>query len=1003
MLFLEKLEQKKIYIILVFLICILMGIMYAVFFMPEKVISQASVMLMKTELEGDNTQNDGVVELSKNQISTFEELIKSDSNLQEVKNNLKLDYEIKSRNISVKRISDSDTFQIKVAITNSDDALSINSEIIKIFENTVLSMYKNTRLYIVDEAHIISSSKISTIIVFTTVALLAGILIDCAYIIVLMIIEKNVKNCKDIESNFSLKVLGLIPLRKINKDTELILSETEKTSTNREFKKLRSNIQFVNVNNNNKNIILITNCSGQEGKTYVSSNLAISYANAGKKVILIDCDLTSGNQAQLFNMPNNLGLSNFLSSLDETGVELNERINSFIKETNFKNLNVITSGTIPPNSSELLSSEKFSQMIKDLSVFYDVVILDGTVILNKIDSLILSRYATSSLIVSIPGKTRKDDLWKAKRDIQNVGGRIIGIALNKVKIKEEKEEKVIYKFFVKLKERLKEFILNLKENKKQKLLNESNDVLNNNKELEEENYTLNIIEENINTENKEIASKDENIKPETEEDIIQEKNEENLPDVKENIELSVKEENEIVTNNLLNNENIEENSNNILNSVNNNENINILFTNKITDAKKIIRRLFKKLKVKSIKTYRKTKQFLKNKFNKKQSEENSNVENKEVTEKIEKVDTKIEEKSDSTVLVIVDCNSEVCRAFSKNCYTEKLVRGLDTSDGFIKAQYSSYLIRKRTEALMLMYTLNKKQVSRIDPLVYTTLNDYDEHVWIEQKVTSNKAESYVLIMAKDYTKNDGESKKDYIERCRKARKKELENLEIEIEYNIDLLWKTSKMKFSDKIAMQKYAKIYGRTNVEEINDVQYEEEGYEKYVEEDMEKNLNDNDTLNSLNLLKKINPLKKIKEVKNSITNVEQVKIKTVKEIEEEVNSKLNEQNSYIQENIFDMNSNFSQVVVEEENDIYNQELQKQERKKEAEVLKKIQKEKNAKKKKEEKTRKEKRREEKIRQREEQKRAKEMEHKKKIEEARIEEELLGDNLYPKTKYNKNI
>lgn len=1003
MLFLEKLEQKKIYIILVFLICILMGIMYAVFFMPEKVISQASVMLMKTELEGDNTQNDGVAELSKNQISTFEELIKSDSNLQEVKNNLKLDYEIKSRNISVKRISDSDTFQIKVAITNSDDALSINSEIIKIFENTVLSMYKNTRLYIVDEAHIISSSKISTIIVFATVALLAGILIDCAYIIVLMIIEKNVKNCKDIESNFSLKVLGLIPLRKINKDTELILSETEKTSTNREFKKLRSNIQFVNVNNNNKNIILITNCSGQEGKTYVSSNLAISYANAGKKVILIDCDLTSGNQAQLFNMPNNLGLSNFLSNLDETGVELNERINSFIKETNFKNLNVITSGTIPPNSSELLSSEKFSQMIKDLSVFYDVVILDGTVILNKIDSLILSRYATSSLIVSIPGKTRKDDLWKAKRDIQNVGGRIIGIALNKVKIKEEKEEKVIYKFFVKLKERLKEFILNLKENKKQKLLNESNDVLNNNKELEEENHTLNIIEENINTENKEIASKDENIKPETEEDIIQEKNEENLPDVKENIELSVKEENEIVTDNLLNNENIEENSNNILNSVNNNENINILFTNKITDAKKIIRRLFKKLKVKSIKTYRKTKQFLKNKFNKKQSEENSNVENKEVTEKIEKVDTKIEEKSDSTVLVIVDCNSEVCRAFSKNCYTEKLVRGLDTSDGFIKAQYSSYLIRKRTEALMLMYTLNKKQVSRIDPLVYTTLNDYDEHVWIEQKVTSNKAESYVLIMAKDYTKNDGESKKDYIERCRKARKKELENLEIEIEYNIDLLWKTSKMKFSDKIAMQKYAKIYGRTNVEEINDVQYEEEGYEKYVEEDMEKNLNDNDTLNSLNLLKKINPLKKIEEVKNSITNVEQVKIKTVKEIEEEVNSKLSEQNSYIQENIFDMNSNFSQVVVEEENDIYNQELQKQERKKEAEVLKKIQKEKNAKKKKEEKTRKEKRREEKIRQREEQKRAKEMEHKKKIEEARIEEELLGDNLYPKTKYNKNI
>ncbi len=102
-----------------------------------------------------------------------------------------------------------------------------------------------------------------------------------------------------------------------------------------------------------------------------------------------------------------MGLSNFLSNLDETGVEINERINSFIKETNIKNLNVITSGTVPPNSSELLSSEKFAQMLKDLSVFYDVIILDGTIILNKIDSLILSRHATS-VSYSINSKKNKE-------------------------------------------------------------------------------------------------------------------------------------------------------------------------------------------------------------------------------------------------------------------------------------------------------------------------------------------------------------------------------------------------------------------------------------------------------------------------------------------------------------------------------------------------------------------------------------------------------------------
>lgn len=348
MLFLEKLEQKRLYIILVIIICILFGIMYAVFFMPEKFISSTSIMLMQMEGYG---QNENTVELTDKKMSTFEELIKSDSNLQNIKEELNLNTEINRKNVSVERISKSDTFQIKVTDCNSDNAIKINSEITKSFENNIISMYTNKYIYIVDDAHIVSSSKLFSIIYCVISSLIIGILIDIAYIIVLMRIEKNIKNSNDIETNFSLKVLGLIPLRKQNKKVELIVSEVEKTSTNKAFKKLRSNIQFLNVNNKNKNIILITNCSGKEGKSYISANLAISYANVGKKVILVDCDLTTGNQAEIFNMPNNMGLSNFLSNLDENGIEINERINSFIKETNIKNLNIITSGTVPDRKS----------------------------------------------------------------------------------------------------------------------------------------------------------------------------------------------------------------------------------------------------------------------------------------------------------------------------------------------------------------------------------------------------------------------------------------------------------------------------------------------------------------------------------------------------------------------------------------------------------------------------------------------------------------------------
>ncbi len=999
MLFLEKLEQKKLYIILVIVICMLIGIMYAIFFVPEKFVSSTSIMLMKTEEnEKNELKNDGNLELTDSQMATFEELIKSDSNIQEAKKNLNLNTEINRKNVSVKRISSSDTFQIKVSDSNSESAVKINSEITKIFGNTISSMYKNIKIYVVDEAHIVRVSKVSAIISLAIYSLIIGILIDLLYIISLIGIEKNVKNVKDIESNFSLKVLGLIPLRKLNKNTTLILSEDEKTSTNKAFRKLRSNIQFLNINNNKKNIILITNCSGKEGKSYVSANLAISYANVGKKVILIDSDLNKGNQFEIFNIPNDMGLSNFLSNLDETGVEINERINSFIKETNIKNLNIITSGTIPPNSSELLSSEKFSEMLKDLSVFYDVVILDGTPISNRVDSLILSRYATSSLIISIAKKTNKDDLWKAKRDIQNVGGRIIGIVLNKVKIKEEKEERITSKILENLKQKIKEIILKLKNNRKQKLLNEStiiDETTNTYYEIKKEEQNLNnvIVEEKIKSDTDSKLENVNEIKNEIQEkESIENSSLESTEKLKENdVEHDEKNEEE-KTLELNNVKCVVDEKNSVVEKK--------ALKSKLVLVKKTIRKILRVTKIKTIKSYRKIKEIVKNRKN------NSNSVKQDNNLKINKEDVQINKsKSDNAVLVIVDANNEVCRAFSKNCYTEKLVRGLDTNDGFVKAHYSAYLVEKRVESLMLMYTLTKKQASRIDPLVYATLIDYDEHIWVEQKTTSNKAESYVLAMAKDYDKNEGENKKDYIERCKSARKEALEQSEIEIEYNIDLLWNVSKMKFSDKVAMNRYAKIYGKINhIDNDYDMAYvEEDGENKYIEENIESV--ETESENKKSPLIKINPLKKIEEVKNTIVNVKQVKAKTVKELEKEIeiDNKLNEQNNYVQENFFDMNSSFSEVIVEDENERHNAELQKQERRREAEVLKKIQKEKIAKKRKEERTRKQKQKEERDKQREEQRRAREIEREKKMEEARIEEELLGDNLYPKTKYNKNL
>ncbi len=955
MLFLEKLEQKKIYIFLVILICMLIGITYAVIFVPKTFVSSTSVMLIKVQKNGEETENTGNVELTNNLISTLEEVIKSDSSIEEVKERITINSQISSKNISVKRVSDSDTFQIRVKTLNEKESLESNYEITELFSNKIKSMYKDTEVYIVDPSHIVSSNKTMAIIFFGIISILIGAIIDCIYIIVLVYFEKNIKNSKDVESNLSLKSLASIPEIK-ESNIKIIESENQKTLTNKAFKQLRSNIQFLNVNNKSKNIILITSPLSKEGKSYVSANLAISYANVNKKVILIDADLISGIQANVFNIPNEIGLSNFLSNLDSSGIEINERINSFIKESNIKNLNIITSGTIPPNSSELLSSPKFAEMLKDLSVFYDVIILDGPQILNNVDSLILSRQVNSIGIVTLEKKTKKDDLWKAKRDIQNVGGRIIGVILNKVKT----TEKVDYKIFKNLKEKIKNYILKLRENRKQKLLEESKIEF----EEKEETATmvvdiLQVSENEDNNTDKEITEKAESnleIKEETEESIETKKDiiDENTKEVSEEQDIIVLEETDLKE---IKEEPIKED----ISKVNN-------FMNKETLAiKKVVKRCYKKCKIKIAKMYKKIRKTNEN------EEQKIHTSNNAETKK----------DSENIVLVIVDANNELCRAFSKNCYTEKLVRGLDATDGFIKANYASYLVKKRMEALMLMYSLTKKQVSRIDPMIYVTLNDYDDHVWLEEKMPSNKAESYVFCMSKDYPRNEGESRKNYIERCKRLRKEDLYNAEIEIEYNIDLLWKSSKMKFSDKIAMNKYAKIYGiekrKKDFEEDNFItNYSDEDY---IGEDV------NNFSKSKKYSKKskgINPIKKIE--------VEQVKVKTVEEISKEVEEELNAKKSET------FNLKFPEI-----DELNDSELQKQEKRKETEVLKKIQREKNAKRKKEVRAKRQKEREEKNKQRQEARKAKEIEREKKMEEARIEEELLVDNLYPKTKHNKDL
>lgn len=190
------------------------------------------------------------------------------------------------------------------------------------------------------------------------------------------------------------------------------------------FRTLRSNLQFSEFGKNLK-VIVVTSSNPNEGKSEVSINLAACLAQQGKKVIIIDADMRRPTQHKLTNLNNTEGLSTFL--LKKSGVD------SIIHLTiDGVNLDVLPSGPIPPNPSEMLASISMEQTIKAFEDFYDYVIIDTPPLLAATDSQVLSSISDATLLVVDIKKTKRRQVTEAKRRLDHVGARLLGVVMNKI-------------------------------------------------------------------------------------------------------------------------------------------------------------------------------------------------------------------------------------------------------------------------------------------------------------------------------------------------------------------------------------------------------------------------------------------------------------------------------------------------------------------------------------------------------------------------------------------
>ena len=205
---------------------------------------------------------------------------------------------------------------------------------------------------------------------------------------------------------------------------ELIVENDPKSPISEIFRTLRTNIQFTSSKEKNKTI-LITSTSQGEGKSWVTANLAVVFASTGKKVLLIDSDMRLGRQYKIFNISPIPGISNLLSGLVDNEKDVIQKVDGI------ENLSIIPAGDIPPNPSELLTSDDFNKLLNKFKKSYDVIIVDGPPISLVTDGLLIARIVDNTVVIVENKKIKKEQLKNVLTSITNVGGKIAGVVLNK--------------------------------------------------------------------------------------------------------------------------------------------------------------------------------------------------------------------------------------------------------------------------------------------------------------------------------------------------------------------------------------------------------------------------------------------------------------------------------------------------------------------------------------------------------------------------------------------
>ena len=203
----------------------------------------------------------------------------------------------------------------------------------------------------------------------------------------------------------------------------LVMVQAPRSAAAEAYRTLSTNIQFSSLDRDVRTL-LVTSVGPDEGKSIVLANLAITMAEGGRRVVMVDCDLRRPSLHQIFGLADQPGLTTMM---------LNESLAPTLQGTSVTNVSLVAAGPLPPNPSELISSERFARVLASIGAEADVVLVDAPPVSAVTDATILATRVDGVLLVVDSGRTRRDTARRVTDQLQRVGARLLGAVLTNVK------------------------------------------------------------------------------------------------------------------------------------------------------------------------------------------------------------------------------------------------------------------------------------------------------------------------------------------------------------------------------------------------------------------------------------------------------------------------------------------------------------------------------------------------------------------------------------------